>query len=274
MIVSDLHCGCRLGLCPPEAQPLMDGGFYEPSAFQKKVWGWWEEFWHEFVPEATQGEPYAVAVNGEAVDGVHHRATSQVSHNLEDQKGIAMRVLASVRDSAEGRFYMLSGTPAHSGESGCDDEAVARELGAIPESLGDAKRYARYLMWVRVGDALVNITHHIGTTGSQAYEATAIHKELVEAFVESGRWHNEHPDFVVRGHRHRFAFSGLHTAKGRAVSICSAGWQGKTPFAYKIPGGRQAEPQFGGIVIRQAKGGEFYFREFVKSFARPEEVIL
>jgi hypothetical protein len=29
-------------------------------------------------------------------------------------------------------------------------------------------------------------------------------------------------------------------------------WQGKTPFVWKIPGGRLSTPQFGGIVIRWA----------------------
>lgn len=267
VIVSDLHCGCKLGLCPNGAQPLTDGGTYDPSPFQKKVWSWWEEFWGEWVPRVCRDEPFAVLVNGETVDGVHHGATHQISQNKEDQKDIAVRVLTPVRDACEGRFYINSGTPVHSGESGCDDESVAKTLGAIPDATG---RRARYVSWIRVGNALVNAMHHIGTTGSQAYESTAVHKEMVEAFVEAGRWGNEPPDFVVRSHRHRFVETRIPTSKGFAASIVTPGWQAKTPFAFKIAGGRQSEPQFGGIVIRQGDE-EAYFREWVKSFDRPKE---
>ncbi len=43
------------------------------------------------------------------------------------------------------------------------------------------------------------------------------------------------------------------------------GWQGKTPFAWKIPGARLATPQFGGIVIKEDKKGILYIRKFVRS---------
>jgi len=44
IVVSDIHCGCKLGLCPPGDIPL-DEGFYRASVLQQKVWGWWTEFW-------------------------------------------------------------------------------------------------------------------------------------------------------------------------------------------------------------------------------------
>ena len=37
-VVSDLHCGSTLGLCPPEGVQLDDGGQYLPSAAQKALW--------------------------------------------------------------------------------------------------------------------------------------------------------------------------------------------------------------------------------------------
>ncbi|GAF68288.1 unnamed protein product, partial [marine sediment metagenome] len=72
IVVSDLHCGCRLGLCHPKGVYLDDGGTYLPSKIQKKVWKWWREFWDEWVPTITRGEPWDLVVNGDALDGVHH----------------------------------------------------------------------------------------------------------------------------------------------------------------------------------------------------------
>jgi len=271
IFVADQHCGCRLGLCPPKATKLDDGGTYRPSPFQRKLWRLWREFWDEWVPKVCRGDPYAVCQLGDAVDGVHHGSVTQVSHNLVDQKRIAKKCLEPVVAACEGRFYMVRGTEAHVGPSAQLEEELAESLGAIPDAEG---RYARYELWKLLGPgrpkdcALVHAMHHIGTTGSSHYESTAVHKELVEAFQESGRWGNRAPDFVVRAHRHRYLHTEIATEGGRAVSIVLPGWQGKTPFTYRIPGARQSMPQFGGIMVR-CGDEERYMRQRVWSLQRP-----
>jgi hypothetical protein len=132
---------------------------------------------------------------------------------------------------------------------------LAKSVGAIPNEDG---QYARWDLWKSIGpDKLVHFLHHIGTTGSQAYEATAVHKELVEEFVEAARWRRQAPDAIVRSHRHRHFEVSISTGTpsgetSRALAIVTPAWQGKTPFVWKIPGGRLSTPQFGGVVIRYA----------------------
>lgn len=264
VIVSDLHVGCQLGLIGPHGARLDNDGIYRPSKLQRKVWEWWDEFWGEFVPAATKGEPYAVVVNGDILDGVHHNTTTQWSHNLTDQAAVARDILAPVVAACQGRFYIVRGTEAHTGESAHAEERLAHELGAIPNSQG---QYARYELWKLVGDRLVHLLHHVGTTGSQAYEATAVHKELVESITEAGRWRRRHPDVVVRSHRHRYIETVIPTARGRAFACVTPAWQLKTPFAWRIPGARLAEPQIGGLVVRLAHD-ELFVRPWVQSLER------
>jgi hypothetical protein len=114
---------------------------------------------------------------------------------------------------------------------------------------------------------LVHCLHHIGTTGSAAHEASAVNAEISAMFNEAGRWETQPPDYIVRSHRHRSIAVDLDTARGRAAAIVTPAWQGKTPFAWKIPGARVSEPQIGGIVIVQGDQ-EFYYRRFTKSFER------
>lgn len=266
VVVSDTHCGCQLGLCPPEGARLDNGGTYQPSTFQRKVWSWWHEFWTEFVPEATKGEPFAVVHNGDAIDGSHHNSTTQISHNLTDQSRIATTCLAPIVRRCEGRYYHIRGTEAHVGKSAQEEERLAAELGAIPNKEG---QHARYELWKMVGPRLVHLLHHVGTTGSQAYEATAVHKELTESILEAGRWDRKRPDLIVRSHRHRYIETTIPTASGACRAAVTPAWQGKTPFAWKIPGARLAEPQFGGLVIRYAHG-ELFVRPFVRSLEREE----
>jgi hypothetical protein len=269
VVISDTHFGCRVALCPPEGVELDDGGQYKPSALQLKLWAFWRHFWDEFVPEATRGEPFAVLHNGDAIDGVHHGSTTQISNNLEDQGNLAVSVLKPVVAACDGRYYHIRGTEAHVGKSAVEEERVAKRLGAIPNELG---QHARYDLWKMVGPKLIHALHHVGTTGSAAYEATAVHKELTESFVEAARWGQRPPDCIVRSHRHRHIEITCATGQadgniGRALAVVTPAWQGKTPFAWKIPGARLATPQFGGIVLRYAHG-ELFCRSFVQTVAR------
>lgn len=270
VIISDTHCGCRLGLCPPDPITLDDGGKYTASAFQQKMWALWREFWDSWVPEVTKGEPFDLVHNGDVVDGVHHNSTTQISHNIGDQIAIAELALRPEVErclASGGTYYHIRGTEAHVGQQGTHEERLARLLGAKPNALG---QHARYDLWKRVGKALVHTMHHIGTTSSAAHESSAVNAELTAEYVEAARWNRESPDFVVRSHRHRSIAVDLNSAKGYAAAIVTPAWQGKTPYVWRIPGARISEPQLGGVLIRQGDE-EFYYRRWVKSFDRSRE---
>jgi hypothetical protein len=277
VIISDTHCGCRVAIHPPEPSRVDGGGQYVPSDFQRKMWRLWLEFWSEWVPEVTRGEAYDVVHNGDAIDGSHHNSTTQISHNIEDQIRIAERVIAPQVEACHkkgGTYYHIRGTEAHVGQSGEYEERLARNLGAKPNGDG---QHARFDLWKRVGTStkrvqapLVHLLHHIGTTSSAAHESSAVNAELTAEYVEAARWGREPPDFVVRSHRHRSIAVDLNSAKGYAAAIVTPAWQGKTPYAWKIPGARISEPQIGGIAIRQGDE-EFYYRRRVWSFDRSVE---
>jgi hypothetical protein len=273
IVVSDTHAGCRLALVHPKGIVLDGGGRYLPSDFQLKLWDLWQEFWTDWVPDVTRGEPFDLVHNGDALEGVHHRATTQISQNMEDQQRIAEDVLhgpvKQCKDSG-GTYYHIRGTEAHVGQSGEFEERLARTLGAKPNTEG---QYARFDLWKRVGGEqgpLVHLLHHIGTTSSAAHESSAVNAELTASYVEAARWGRRPPDFIVRSHRHRSIAVDLNSARGYAAAIVTPAWQGKTPFTWKVPGARVSEPQVGGIVIRHGDE-EFYYRRWVRSFDRSAE---
>ena len=144
---------------------------------------------------------------------------------------------------------------------------MARALHAIPNEDG---QHNRWELWLRVGGHLVHFLHHIGTTGSAAYEATAVHKELTESFVEAGRFGKEPPQVVVRSHRHRYLKDEIYGDKGYYISVVTPAWQAKTPFTWKIPGARLSQPQFGGLLIRKGED-ELYPRSKVWCLERTQE---
>lgn len=273
VVISDTHGGCKLALCPEEIT-LDEGGIYKSSPFQKELMLEWEHFWTEWVPMVTKDEPFYVVHNGDAIDGVHHNATTPITHNKKDQRKIAYEVLKDVVQLPKcAGYYHIRGTEAHVGKSGEDEEELARQLGAIPNPSGN---YARWDLWLRFkhGNRLLHFTHHIGTTSSMAYESTAVYKELVEAYNESGRWDNEPPDAVIRSHRHRQMEIKVANQKGYAFSIVTPGWQLKTPFTYRLASGRAGEPQVGGYLIRSGDEDSLFTRFLVSKLKRPAEELI
>lgn len=273
VVISDTHCGCRLGLCPPGGMPLDDGGTYHLGPTQLFMWKHWQKFWNQWVPHVTKGEPYAVIHNGDALDGIPHRATTPVSHNLDDQQTIAYRVLAPVVDKCQGRYYHIRGTEAHVGKSSVEEERLAKQLGAVTNRAG---QYARYELWKQCGKGLIHFAHHIGCTTSAQHEAAAVNAELTKMYVECGRWRNRLPDIICRSHRHSYIEVmlavnrpdlGLYAHNQRARAVVTPSWQGKTPFAHRVARGKP--PQFGGICIRW-DGKELYTTSYVVTLSETE----
>jgi len=253
VVVSDTHCGCELGLCPPQGAARSGGGRYTPSKFQRWLWRLWrDEFWGKFVPIATAGEPYVVVFNGDAIDGRHHNATTLITGNIAEQSRIFIDCMKAVLTSKCTAVYMTAGTEVHTGLNDEWVEPLARELGVVPDKTG---RFIRPELYLRLGtkgrhQSLVHVAHHIGSSGVTAYETTAPHRELVEAMQNAARWREEVPTVICRSHRHIPVETRMMTANGYATAVVTGCWQGKTPFVYRLMSGRVAPPQFGGLVIR------------------------
>lgn len=259
VIISDIHSGCRMALYPPDNKLLFDAGIrFLPSLIQLKLWAHWRHFLDEWLPKVTKGEPFDLVHNGDAVNGKPFNTVANLTGNPAEQRKISRAVLEPVRRLPQCRkFYMIKGTEVHVEKSGSAEETLAEELDATPDEYG---QFARYDLWKRIGPVSAHILHHIGTTSSAAYETTAVQSELVSEFHEAGRWGYEPPMFVVRSHRHRFCETGNPSRFGMAKGIVTPGWQAKTPFIWRIPGGRVAPPQFGGIVIRHGDEDQAYSR--------------
>lgn len=271
IVISDTHCGCQLGLMPPEVR-LDEAGTFRQSPLQKKMWAMWMEFWNKWVPKVTKGEPYYIVHNGDAIEGSHHGSVTQITQNIKDQVNIARDVLMPqiAKKNCAGYFH-IRGTEAHVGKSGQAEEGLAASLGAIPDEKGN---FARWEMWLKLHKYLIHFTHHVGTTSSASYESTAVYKELVEAYTEAGRWLNEPPDCVVRSHRHRQFEIKIATRKGYGLSIVTPAWQLKTPFVYKLGLGRSSQPQMGGYLIRVGEEDGLYTRFKVWDIERPTTEIV
>jgi len=269
VVISDSHCGCQLGLCPPEVK-LDNGGTYQHSSLQKKVWDMWEYFWGNWVPMVTRNEPFILVHNGDVIDGSHHGSVTQITQNITDQIQIAKDILYPiVNDKNCAGYYHIRGTEAHVGKSGQAEEGLAKSLNAIPDEIGN---YARWELWMKLNGNLIHFSHHIGTTSSANYESTAPYKEYIESLTDAARWHNQPPDVIVRSHRHRSIETRIPTANGYGIAVITPAWQLKTPFTFRVALGRSSMPQIGGILIRHGDEDTIFTRSKVWNIERATEV--
>lgn len=266
ILISDIHAGCQFGLSPPMVK-LDGGGIYRYSPLQKKMWQWWNIFWNKWVPMVTKNEPFALINIGDSIDGRHHSTTTQISQNIKDQVNIAYEILSPVVSKAQ-KYFHIRGTEAHSGMGGEHSEILAQRLGAVPNDNGN---YARWELWLNMGAARIHACHHIGGTSSSSYESTQVYKETVESLVESGRWGDEPPNVIVRGHRHRQFETRISGKHGYVISLVVPGWQLKTPFTYRLASARAGTPQCGGYLVRIGDEDSIYTRFKIWRIERARE---
>jgi len=250
-VCGDLHCGSTVGLCPPEGLELDDGGMYEPSDAQNWLWHCWESAWKQ-VKAITKREKFTLIINGDAIDGDHHR-TAQIASPLT---GLhvhcaleALRVPLALKPK---EVHVIRGTPAHVGRSGDAEEGIARALkGQLWPVIKDPDTgtMSSYRRRIDVEGVRLDVAHH-GRMGQRAHTVRSYANlygfdiwaermlEAYQAMRDSDdplKEFNERrpPDIAVRSHNHRYNDSGYdHRGITRVVSMPA--WQFATEYVHRI----------------------------------------
>jgi len=248
VVISDLHIGSYMGLCPERAT-LALGAKYTPNKYQATLTDYWDHFWGKVIPKLTKkAKRIDLFINGDLIDGVHHDSTAIISNSWGTQEDIAFQVLDPIRGKVDA-LYVIRGTEAHGGPMCESEEKIATRLGAEKTDLGE---YSSYQWWVEVEGVPMNFAHHIGVTSSTAYESSAPMRELVTTLVEAAQWDQPIPQVVWRSHRHRFIEVPLPTSWGRIRCIITPAWQLRSPHTERID--RMRMPHIGGVIFTVEDG--------------------
>jgi hypothetical protein len=272
--VGDTHLYDHLGLMPKRA-PVDFGCTVEQSEAQAVVYAWWNEFHKDFIPWATQGEPYVYCHGGDMVDGLHHRNTT---HSTADYDAIiqgAVRFMAPYIEGAAA-YYQLAGTPAHDGAAWWLARAVARELGAPEVSDGN---HIRPELDMPIGDGLIHDTHHVSTTGLQKSMVNGINSDVHEQLITRAKLGKRIPEVYLRHHCHFAATAGgfLKDPCREWVGRTVPGWQLKGDYPWKV-GARNHETHYGGLVVRWVthpwSKGRFELLPYTRCAVPAEPIVL
>lgn len=248
-VVSDLHAGSTVGLCPASGVDLDDGGHYEPSKAQRWLWQCWRAYWDEVARErdAHRADLYVV-LNGDVIDGQHHGTTQIVSGNLDVQAAVARACLEVPRALGVDRWFMVRGTEAHVGPSAQAEEALARWLGG--ERDRDTGTYSWWHLRLLVHDVLIDAAHH-GRTGYRSWTRWNATQLLAADIALSHLQDRERPpDLAIRSHYHRYADS--YNAQPVRV-VQTPAWQLATAYVHRRAPESLAD--IGGLIVTIRAGG-------------------
>jgi len=263
IVVSDTHFGSSVAVA--KKHQFDDGGTYIPGPIQMKLADLWDDFWG-WAYELTREEGFTLVHCGDVIDGDHHHSTQVSSANLKVQENLAIEMMGTiVRLPGCKHYFQIRGTGAHVGDAAETEERIAESLRADKTN---SDTFSRWELWLKSDDDLIHFSHHIGNTSSSAYESSAMRREMVSAYEDSGVWTRRPPTIIVRAHTHRF----IRVEDPHMIGVKLPGWQAKTAYGYKID--RLRGPMFGGIVIRTKPGERASIAERIYTLKQTESVTI
>lgn len=249
-VVSDLHCGSTVALCPPMI-PLDDGGAYHATKAQRWLWERWRAYWKrvEQVRRAERAK-LMVVVNGDLTDGGAHHGTTQImSDNPTSQAAVVNAALHVPKQLSPDYWVFTRGTEIHVGKSACYEERVALGLKKDGENVLMDGETGSASHWLWKGEpepgVTLDIAHH-GRMGVRPWTrqnvVNALALEIATDHNERGK---EPPAIAIRSHMHRFADTGMACRQTRLIQ--TPAWQLATAFIHRISPGALAD--VGGIIL-------------------------
>jgi len=187
--ISDLHCGHRVGLTPP------DYAGRSTSKWNKAQ----RELWKQYVRMVGKHGPADILlVLGDVIDGRGEKSGSTeliTTDRLEQGKMAADCI--NMWDAKD--IVMVFGTAYHTGTKEDFETPVAEMVKA--NKIGGQE-------WVRVDRVMFDLKHFIGTSAIPHGKGTPLSKEWLWNLVWNLRSEQPLVDVFLRGHVHAFDFVG------------------------------------------------------------------
>lgn len=222
LVISDLHVGSTVGLWPSNFHSN-EGNPIGQNQFQKWLWKCWMDA-NQWVSKITKGEPYDIVVNGDIVDGIHHKTLQVMTPDLGDQISAVRHILSGImKDNTS--LHIIKGTESHTLNQ---EIAVGRALGASKNKANG--QHAWDNLDLEMNGKLYNFAHHISATARTYLEASAHSIMLGNLTHARARTKKRVPDVMIRAHRHRHGI----WQDGNQISAITGAWQGLTRYGYKV----------------------------------------
>lgn len=228
VILSDLHVGSDVGLWPPSGElPSGNTVGFGKNAHQRWLW----KVWGETVRIATEhfgDSKWDLILNGDLMEGIHHRTTEVVSPEEMSHAEAAVLCLKPLVSAASNTF-VVRGTECHVKNF---EKVIAEKLGAT---------YCGDSLLLDIHGTLLEAKHHMPTTSRAYLEAGPLSVVMSNARLNSLRAGHKVPRVFTRGHRH----TGGFYSDGECLMVVTGAYQLLTRHGKKVVGESISRPSFG-----------------------------
>lgn len=232
VVVSDIHAGSTVGLLPPDFISAEENEIKQNS-IQQWLWACWNDG-QKWIDGIVGKDAFALIVNGDVIEGNHHRTTQIITPKKEDHCAAAIDILRPLANRAAKRFF-VRGTECHVGDSEIN---IARALGG--EINADLKIPIWDRLTIDIAGTRCVFRHHIGTSTRASLEATQLSINPVEEIAEAIKNGERPPQVIGCAHRHKFG----EFSNGRWLCFVTPPWQALTRFGHKVVSQARTQPGF------------------------------
>lgn len=233
-VVSDLHCGSTVALCPPKVT-LDDGGEYHASKAQRWLWERWQDFYAQGEQIRRRLDAHCIdLINGDATEGDHHKTTQILSGNPTAQAAVVNEVMKVPLATKPDGIVVIRGTEAHVGPSAAFEERIASGLrkDGWPVMMDEMTGNASHWHWTFEHQGVrFDFAHHGKFGGRPSTKMNVINALAFDIFTQAALDGRPYPHLAVRSHMHQWADTGS-AYPTRLIQMPA--WQLKTAFVHRI----------------------------------------
>ncbi len=247
VVLSDTHCGSTLGLLPPGFETL-EGNEVKQNAAQRWLWECWTDANERWIPGIVGKDKYALIINGDLIEGIHHGTSQVVSADVTDHVSAAVETMKPLTKNAAQTFVTV-GTECHTKNT---EHAIAKSIGATPDP--NSKRGAWDKLYLTVAGVPCLFQHHISTTSRYYLRASRLSIAMGnEQLTAMGNGHTP-PKVLGAAHCHLFD----KYDNGKSLTFTTGAWQFGTRHVAKVAtaGFQRPEPTIAILDWRDRKDGE------------------
>ena len=196
------------------------------------------------------GVGYTAILNGDVIEGNHHKTLAVVSSNETTQMRITEAALSPLLEDAD-KVYFVGGTPAHVGQSARLEHKVADNWDHVERDENDSP--VRWHLRLDANGTLFDIAHH-GKIGRLPWtRANGAHSLAAQTILQSVQSGQKIPDVVLRAHFHQYVDTYNNVQPTRLIAMPA--WQLVTGYVQRFSPGALAD--IGGLIFTCWPGGDY-----------------
>jgi hypothetical protein len=194
LVISDLHCGHRAGLTPPDRQ-YSESDAEDLSKYgdvQSKMWTWYCD------TVKSLGKIDTLVINGDSIDGKADKSggTELITSDRRLQVAMAADAINLV---GAAKIYVIKGTAYHTGTEEDWEEVLADKVGAA---------HVGFHEWIDAEGVIIDFKHKASSSVVPHGRFTGPARAAVWNVLWSEREMQPRANIIVRSHIHYHIYCG------------------------------------------------------------------